>query len=230
MKNLKFAADYRQLRISKLRSPEFSHLLLLLFWPIYGISFFILESVWIRDYHLVYCFIDDYIPFCELFVIPYYFWFVFLVGMSLYSLLFDIGTFRKYMWYIIITYSLTILIYIIYPTAQGLRPTEFARDNIFTHIVSGLYNFDTDTNVCPSLHVIGSFAVLFAAWNDKWLSSWKKRTGFIIATVLISLSTVFLKQHSIIDVVTAVILSFACYPLVFKRNKISEKLGLFEKA
>lgn len=230
MKKLKFAADYRRLRISNLRSPEFSHLLLLLFWPVYGISFFILEAVWIRDYHPVYCFVDDYIPFCEFFVIPYYFWFIFLIGMSLYSLLFDIGTFRKYMWYIIITYSLTTLIYIIYPTSQGLRPAGFARDNIFTDIVAWLYDFDTNTNVCPSLHVIGSFAVLFAVWNDKGLSSRKMRMWFVIATALISLSTVFLKQHSIIDVVTAVILSFACYPVIFKRNRFSEKLGLFQKA
>lgn len=227
MKKLKFAADYRRLRFTRLCTPEFSHLLLLLFWPLYGIIFFLLEAVWIRDCHFVYSFIDDYIPFCELFVIPYYFWFVFLIGMSVYSLLFDIGTFKKYMWYIILTYSLTILIYILYPTAQGLRPAEFTRNNILTNIVEKLYNFDTNTNVCPSLHVIGSFSVMFAAWNDKGLSSRKIRIGFVIATILISLSTVFLKQHSIIDVATAVILSFACYPVIFKRNLISKKLGLF---
>ena len=131
---------------------------------------------------------------------------------------FSIETFKKYMWYIIITYSLTILIYIIYPTAQELRPIAFERHNIFTVILSKLYNFDTNTNVCPSLHVIGSLAVFFSAWHDKRLSGALSRCIFFIITVLICISTVFLKQHSIIDVGAAVILCAVCYPFVFGKK------------
>ena len=159
--------DYRKFRLSKLGSPEFSHLKLLLFWPVYGLIFQLLEHGCGQTFHLVYTGLDDKIPFCELFVIPYYFWFVFLIGMLLYTLFFDVQEFRRYMWYIILTYSVTCLIYVVYPTYQNLRPPVLPRDNVLTRIVSGLYAFDTNTNVCPSLHVTGSFAVFFASLHCK---------------------------------------------------------------
>lgn len=37
--------DYRKFRLSKRNDPEFSHLKLLLFWPIYGLVFFALERL-----------------------------------------------------------------------------------------------------------------------------------------------------------------------------------------
>lgn len=224
MINLKIETNYKQFRLNKLNDPDFSHLKLLLYWPLFGIMFLLLERFLPLNYHNISCSFDNYIPLCEYFVIPYYFWFVFLIGMLAYSLFFSIETFKKYMWYIIITYSFTILIYIVYPTAQELRPTNFERNNIFTHILTKLYNFDTNTNVCPSLHVIGSLAVFFSAWHDKRLSGALSRLIFFIITVLISVSTVFLKQHSVIDIITAVLLCLICYPFVF-----SEKFAVVNK-
>lgn len=220
MKKLEYAADYKNFSLGKLNTPEYSHLLLLLYWIVYGVIFFILERVINVDYIDVHCFIDDYIPFCEYFVIPYYFWFVFLIGMLLYSVLFNTETYRKYMMYIIITYSITLVIYMIFPTEQNLRPEVFERENIFTAIMLKLYNFDTNTNVCPSIHVIGSLAVCFAAWNDENFKSFAWRVFFVVATVLICVSTVFLKQHSVIDVFFALILSAACYPIVFGKRAL----------
>lgn len=156
------------------------------------------------------------IPFCEYFAIPYLFWFVFLVGMLLYTLLFDTETFKRFMLFIIITYSAALLIYLIYPTAQDLRPITFARDNIFTRYLTKLYAFDTNTNICPSIHVIGSLAVLFAAWHSKHFGTWKWRIPFAITAVLISISTVFLKQHSVIDVLAALPICILAYMIVYK--------------
>ena len=83
---------YRDLRPNNLLSSKYHHLLLLLFWPAFGALFGILERVapWLWEhltgnppvYYDVVSPLDAYIPFCEGFVIPYYFWFVFLVGMS----------------------------------------------------------------------------------------------------------------------------------------------------
>lgn len=215
MKQLSPETDYRRLTPEKLKTPEFSHLWLLLYWPLYGIAFFVLERMVNADYHYVECAWDAVVPFCEYFIIPYYFWFVFLIGMIIYSLLFSIETFKKFMWYIIITNTITLIIYAVYPTAQNLRPTDFQNSNIFTRIAQALYAFDTNTNVCPSLHVINSFAVLFAAWNDKNLCTPVKRGIFTVITLLICASTVFLKQHSVIDVAAALVLCVICYPFAF---------------
>ncbi len=207
--------DYRKLRLNNISSPQFRHLFLLIYWPLFGIIFFLLERVLIMDYKPMESFIDAYIPFCELFVFPYLLWFLFLFFIHIYTLLFDIEAFKKLMYFIIISYSLSSLIFILFPNMQALRPTEFARDNFLVDFMKGFYEFDTNTNVCPSLHVVGSFAVLFASWNCKGLSSPLSRIIFTILTILISISTVFLKQHSIIDIIVGVILVFAVLPFAF---------------
>ena len=207
--------DYRKLRPSNITSPEFRHLLLLLYWPIYGLTFLILERGLTLNYHPVETALDAKIPFCEYFIPAYYFWFVFLIGIHFYTAFFDVPAFKKMMYFIMITYTITSVIYIIYPTKQELRPTEFASDNIFVTIAKGLYGFDTNTNVCPSLHVIGSFAVLFTSWHCKLFRTFWWQLGFLAATVLICLSTVFLKQHSVIDIWTALAVCAVAYPFAY---------------
>ena len=217
--------DYRSFRLNKINTPEFEHIKLLLFWPLFGIAFYCLERVFNMNYHVVYCALDDKIPFCEYFLIPYWFWFVFLIGIQIYSFFFDVPTFKRYIRYTIISYTLTLLIYIIYPTSQELRPVAFARNNIFTVAVKGLYQFDTNTNVCPSLHVIGSMAVYFAARKSRVFGSLPWRIAFFVMTVLISVSTVFLKQHSVIDIAAAVVLGLAVYPVVYWEKKPQKTLS-----
>ena len=70
-------------------------------------------------------------------------------------------------------------------------------------MIGGFYQFDTNTNVCPSIHVIGSFAGAFALWECRALQKPQYRAAIVIATLLISISTVFVKQHSVIDVAAA---------------------------
>ena len=215
--------DYRKLRFNNITSPQYSHLLYLLFWPIWGVIFALLEGRENIEYHVVECDLDAWIPFCEFFVIPYLFWFAFLAGMLLYGLFFDVETFRKMSQFIIITYMTTALIYVIWPSQQLLRPVSFDRQNLFTSIMGHFYAFDTNTNVCPSLHVIGSMAALFAGWHSRYFRKWSWRIPFIMITILICLSTVFLKQHSLLDIPPALVISFAAYLLVYKRRKKTQK-------
>ncbi len=212
---LKLEVDYRKLRLKNLTSPEFSHLLLLLFWPLFGLAFLYVERFREASYFIVYSPLDDKIPFCEFFLIPYLFWFLYLVGMYVYCLFYDIEAFRNYTYFIILTYTAAILIYLLWPTAQELRPVAFERDNLFTRFIRSFYDFDTNTNVCPSIHVIGAVAVSAAAWNSKLFSKTGWRIAFSVATLLISASTVFLKQHSILDLPPAFAICAVAYPFVF---------------
>lgn len=211
--------DYRKFRLNKWNTKEFSHLKLLLFWPVFGFLFLFAERIGIRkSYFPVHCTLDDYIPFCEYFLIPYLFWFVYLIGTILYTLLFDVEAFRKMMAFVMITYTVTILIYFIFPTCQELRPATFQRDNVLARFTAAFYQFDTNTNVCPSLHVIGSLAAMFGAWNSKHFHTrcWKMIFGGM--AFLISISTVFLKQHSILDVFAAIPICLIGYWMVYKRE------------
>ena len=208
--------DYRKLRPNNITSPEFRHVFLLLFWIAFGACFGAVEQLIPRAvWHPVWCPLDDRIPFCEWFFVPYMFWFVFLVGMHLYLLLFDIPAFKKFMYFIMITYTVTMIIYLIYPTCQELRPTNFPRDNFLTRFAAGFYRFDTNTNVCPSLHCVGSMAVAFAAWDTERFRKPVWRIAFMGTALLISVSTVFVKQHSALDVLWAWLLCAAVYVIVY---------------
>jgi len=209
--------NYLKLRPNNLTSPEFKHLWLLMFWAVFGAAFSLLERLTPReDCAPVWCPLDDIIPFCEWFLIPYIFWFVFLIGMHGYLLLFDIRAFRRFMYFIIFTYGTTIVIYMLWPTCQLLRPTEFARDNVLTRLMADYYAFDTNTNVCPSLHVVGSLAVAFGAWDSKHFRTLAWRVVFTAVALLIAISTVFVKQHSILDVFWGLLLCAVGYILVYK--------------
>ncbi len=209
--------DYRKLRLSNINTEQYRHVKLLLYWPLYGLLFMFVEKFYNVVSTPVYSPLDDMIPFCEYFMIPYLFWFLFLVGMIAYTLFCDVEQFRRMMHFIMITYTVTIIIYLLFPTCQELRPETFVRDNVFTRITKGFYAYDTNTNVCPSIHVIGSWAVVFAAWHTKKFKSPLWITTFTLMGVLISVSTVFLKQHSVIDVFAAIPLCiigyFACYKI-----------------
>ncbi len=234
--------DYRNFRLNKLNTPEFSHCKLLFFWPVFGILFFLLErgipflfGLFGKEitYYPIWCPLDEMIPFCELFIIPYYFWFVFIVGMLIYAFFFEVPTFRKFMWFFIFAYGITGVIYFVFPNMQEFRPLSqeaIGRENILIDIAFLLYRFDTNTNVFPSMHVIGSFAVFFAAWHSELFGKWYWRVPFLLVTVLISISTVFLRQHSILDVFGGLIISFIVYPLVFHREKFFSKKTLPKNA
>ena len=127
-----------------------------------------------------------------------------LIGALAYTFFQDVSAFRRMMRFVIVTYTAATVVYFIYPTQQLLRPEAFAHDNALTRAVAWFYTFDTNTNVCPSLHVIGSAAALFALRDGP---RFRKRAWWQVASVIlalcISLSTVFMKQHSILDVLCA---------------------------
>lgn len=211
--------DYRTFRFSKLNTPVFSHLKLLLFWPFFLLVFQYAERGYhVPHYYPVHSPLDDCIPFMEWFVIPYMFWFLYLVGIHVYTLLYDVDSFRRLIRFIIITYSAAALTYFIFPTCQNLRPTEFERDNILTRFMAEFYKFDTNTNVCPSIHVIGSVAVWAAGWNAPKLQKKRWKIGFSVTTILICLSTVFLKQHSVIDVLAALPVCVIAYWICYRKK------------
>lgn len=218
--------NYKDFKLNKLNTDEFRHLKLLLYWPAFGLLFLFVERIYnASQYYPMYCRFDDLIPFNEFFVIPYLYWFIFLIGIHIYTLLYDTDAFTKLMKFIIITYTASIIIYLVFPTCQELRPPVFERNNIFTSFLKAFYQFDTNTNVCPSIHVIGSFAVMFTAWHTKGLDNTLSRIIHTIVGTLICISTVFLKQHSIIDIMAALPICIIGYCLCFIKTEKTQFCG-----
>ena len=217
---IKPSVDYRQFRFSKLNTPEFSHVWLLLYWPLFGLGFSYVERFYpVAHYIEMHCALDDLIPFNEWFLIPYMFWFVYLIGAVAYTFFFDVPGFRRMMRFVMITYSVTLIIYFLFPTCQMLRPEVFPRDNALTRFIAGFYVFDTNTNVCPSIHVLGSVAAMLGLCDCRRLQNPKLKLLFILLCVLICISTVFMKQHSVLDVLAALPLCVIAYPICYKAGR-----------
>lgn len=199
--------DLRAFRFSRLRDPQYSHLLYLLGWVGYFILFMLTENLIPAEAcHSMHCRLDDLIPFCEAFVIPYVFWYLYIVITLLYFAIYNPDGFRRIMTFIIVTQVVAMAIYIVFPSRQDLRPTEFERDNVFTWLIGLLYSVDTSTGVCPSLHVAYSLGIVSAWLKEREIGrAWKIFVS--VAAVLICLSTVFIKQHSALDVAAALPLS-----------------------
>lgn len=211
--------DYSKLRLSNIRSQEYSHVLLLLGWVGYFILYFLTENlIPAESCTPVHCFLDDLIPFCEWFLIPYVFWYGLIVFSLGYFLLYDVQRFKQLQTYIIITQVAAMACYIIFPTRQDLRPVAFERDNFLTNAVSLLYNLDTNTGVCPSLHVAYSLGIA-STWLRKHDAPVFGKVFIIISVILICLSTMFIKQHSAVDFFAAIPVCLLAEWLVFWRKR-----------
>lgn len=209
--------DLRHFRLKNINDPPYRHLKLLLFWVVYSVWFLLAERVIPMEYHLVGCPWDSRIPFCEWFLIPYVLWYGFVAGPVLYLAVADAAEFRRLMYYIMATYGTVMVIYALYPTCQNLRPEVLPRDNLLCSLVAFLYRIDTPTNVCPSLHVVGSVTSAVALCRIPALRRF--RCLIWLTAVFISISTIFIKQHSLVDVTAALILCAVVYPLIYQKGE-----------
>ena len=207
--------DYSAFRLSRINEPRFSHLKLLIGWAAYFALYFLTENLIPEERcHLVHTRLDELIPFCEYFVIPYVFWYLLVFGTLLYYLFYDVDSFEKLQTFIMITQAAAMLVYICWPNRQDLRPEIFPRENCFTRIISLIYAFDTPTGVCPSLHVAFSIGIASVWLKDKSAPVlWKSFVVFAVITICIA--TVMIKQHSVVDTFAALPVSLLAEGIVF---------------
>lgn len=192
------------------------HFFLLLYAFIYVPWFCYLEKTVTTKFHIIHMTLDEYIPFCEYFIIPYYLWFVYMGAAIIYIAFTDGPTCWKMGLFLITGMTVFLFVSTVYPNGHMLRPQEFARDNIFVDMVKQLYATDTPTNLFPSIHVYNSLGVHFALTHCDRLKEkkWIKVASFILMTSII-LSTMFLKQHSTFDVLTAFGLAAFMYSVCY---------------
>ena len=200
----------------KQTAKKYRHAWVLLYAFIYMPWFLYLENRTNVQYYIIHSPLDDYIPFIEIFIIPYLLWFVFIAVTALYLFFTDKTGFYRFSAFLIAGMTIFLIICTILPNGLDLRPTTFERDNIFTTLVQMVYRADTSTNVLPSIHVYNSLGASIAIAHSKSLQKHQKvQYGAYILAGLIILSTMFLKQHSVTDVTAAIVLAFSVYPFVY---------------
>lgn len=160
--------------------------------------------------------IDDYIPFCEVFVIPYFLWFAYVSGVVAYLFFKNKRDYYRTCLFLFTGMTIFLIVSTVWPNGHHLRLEAMPRDNIFTAMIAGLWQTDTATNLWPSIHVYNSLGAHFAVMRCRQLS---QKKGILIGSGILSLSiiasTVLIKQHSMFDVITAFILAGIMYIVVY---------------
>lgn len=199
---------------------QYRHGFILSYFFIYMIWFTYLErTVTINsDFNVIESKLDAYIPFIEIFIIPYFLWFLYIAVTVTYFFFTSKRDYYLCCAYLFIGMTICLIIYTIWPNGHHLRVdlNSLGRSNIFIDLLSKIYTIDTSTNVCPSIHVFNSIGAMIAINKSERLHhiKWLQISTFIL-TVLICLSTVFLKQHSVLDILGGVILSIVMYVIVY---------------
>lgn len=216
--------EYLRLRPGDLKKPEYRHLLLLLYWPL-ELGFFTLSGRLPWTYHVIYCALDDKIPFLEGFVIPYELWFLCGIFIVLFTLRYDIPSFRRFMWYMIVTIVIAGAVFLIYPNYFPGRPVNalgwprsvgdyyeaMPRQNPFTWMLSYIYHTDPPRNAFPSEHVVVALGMAAAALHSKKLRRPAFSVPFVTLQLVICASVVFTKQHSFLDILGGLVVSLIGY-------------------
>ena len=195
------------------------------YWILYVIWFFALDWLNKDPKYIIYSPLDGYIPFCEWFIFPYCSWFFLLAGVMALLWWYDTPSYNKLCLVMFSGMTFCLIVYMILPNGLDLRPAAEAvgRDNIAMRIMRLIWKADAPNNVCPSIHCqsSGCMALAFAKSRLAQGRPWLKVLAFGWAG-LICASTVFTKQHSIIDVACGLALAAAWYwPLYGRPVKTS---------
>lgn len=140
---------------------------------------------------------DDSIPFIPIFIIPYIGYFFFIITTIV--LLWDTEHINNFFIIYIISYILAGLFWYLVP--NGVKRPVINKKDIFSRLTAFIYKYDDDTNGFPSAHVLASLICsyfLSLAFPEYLILIW-------LINFFICISTVFVKQHYILDILGGII-------------------------
>ena len=125
--------------------------------------------------------------------------------------------------YLLIWITAYVFFFVVYPTAAP-RPEKVSGEGFAVWGLRALYSSDPPYNCFPSLHVAHSFVSALAC------SRVHRRLGVIamIFATLVAFSTLFTKQHYVVDLVAGVFLAFVAYG-IFLRRYSSDQISEFDR-
>ncbi|MDP4095077.1 MAG: phosphatidic acid phosphatase [Bacillota bacterium] len=179
-------------------------------WLIFIALFFSLKHL-IKPRFFIHSKLDDQIPFVKEFFIVYCTWYLYLFVSLLYFGLRSKTDFTKLQAYLFTGMGICLLVFIVYPNAIDFRPVVQQTD-LLSRMIAYMFSFDVSTMVTPSMHVFASVSVHLSLYTSRLTKNNKVLLIFsFILMSLICASTVFIKQHSVIDVFWGIVLALILY-------------------
>lgn len=161
--------------------------------------------------------IDKATPFLRVFIIPYVIWYPYIFFILVYLCLNNKKVYYKTLFCLNIGFIASYVIFYLFQTVV-VRP-NLVQGDILTKLVHVVYKNDKPFNCFPSLHVLTTYFVMKGINEIDANKKIKILTGVIGS--LIILSTLFVKQHVIMDVVFAIILGgiiLRCVSVIFPKG------------
>jgi membrane-associated phospholipid phosphatase len=155
--------------------------------------------------------LDRELPFSPPWVFVYVTFYLFAFSPLLYTR--RAPWFRRVFAAMGVTMAVTYVVFLVFPTREVLRPTLDGATGFTMWFLRLVYGGDGGYNCFPSMHVGLSH---LAAWTlrdvDRKVAPW----AWALA-ILISVSTLLLKEHYLVDVVAGALLAFAAHRLALGR-------------
>lgn len=162
--------------------------------------------------------IDDKIPFLTVFIYPYISWYVMLAIIPMIMYIAKPQNMYKYAATCIISVLIAFVIFALFPTTVN-RP-EVTGTDITSCITRLIFNMDTPPLCClPSMHCALCFMFILYTIDIKEI---KPSIKLVITlwSIIVMMSTLYIKQHVIYDVILAL-------PLVILSHIICVKFKLY---
>lgn len=192
------------------------YILLQTYWLIYLPWFAYLEKTVTSHFHVIHMELDDKIPFVSAFAIPYFLWFGYVAVAFIYTYLHDRQEYLRACGFLFTGMTIFLLISTVYPNGHYMRYGVTLGSGVFDQLVRWLWETDTATNLFPSIHVFNSIGAHIALTRCENLRDNKfVKYGSFTLMCSIILATVFIKQHSVFDVMTALLMALVLYPIAY---------------
>ncbi|GGE75052.1 phosphatase PAP2 family protein [Priestia taiwanensis] len=155
--------------------------------------------------------LDTLIPFIKIFVIPYVIWFPYILLCFIFYCFKERGTYYTALISFIIGQMVCFVIYYFFQTITP-RPEVIGTDYL-SRMVQYIYQSDNPYNCFPSIHVFTTY-LMMKAMNDSNIKHFFLTCCINVIGTFIILSTIFIKQHAVLDAVFGILLASITYTIV----------------
>jgi len=157
--------------------------------------------------------IDQAIPFLPIFIIPYVLWYAYIFCYLLYFWFKDTKVYLKSLMLIVIGELICFGIYFFFQTTVP-RPM-LVGDSHLIDLVQWIYTKDRPYNCFPSIHVLTTFTIMLASLHIKNKHLMNNLCIHVLGSFII-ISTLFVKQHVIFDMIGSMFLVTFLYGITFE--------------
>ncbi|NBD26928.1 phosphatase PAP2 family protein [Paenibacillus glycinis] len=183
----------------------------MLAFPVLGWLYALTDNPDHRPHHRIYSLMTDLdraIPFVKLFALPYAVWIFYLYACLVYFFVKDPAVYRDTLVAYVACALICCGIYVFFQTTVP-RPVV-SGDDPASRLLLFIYHRDRPFNCFPSIHCFSSYLVMKALFRSGFRNRINQTLIYGMSTLII-VSTLFIKQHTVLDAACGILLADIAY-------------------